>query len=296
MKENQILERNSCGFDLYFQRSFLCVLLPDWQCKWHHDLIPQQNCWKLFKMNHLKYLEILRAQEKWRNTHSRKSRREKQYYVVLEPNLPPLFFPSQLGEIETLLQVGTTKSTGVLLNSYHSESICLGGTGHQPLLILPKPPDAVAKFQVSATNRWREPLLHPTAIPDRHLCCCCMLKTLGPRLPCNQLLYPGGILHQEGKTRLEATVHSFNECSVTKLGVSHREKNTPLPLLLSIRLSKKFWQGGKAGLKTGDFGSLPPNPLHLEWSLKSKPKHNHQNQEACGERQMRVVRHRLNEV
>lgn len=27
-------------------------------------------------------------------------------------NLPPLFFPSQLGEIETLLQVGTAKNTG----------------------------------------------------------------------------------------------------------------------------------------------------------------------------------------
>lgn len=81
----------------YIFKSFLCVLLPDWQCKEPYDLNPQQNCWKLFKMNHLKYLEmILRAQEKRRNTHSRKSTKaqeEKQYYVVLEPKSAPSLLP-----------------------------------------------------------------------------------------------------------------------------------------------------------------------------------------------------------
>jgi len=51
-----------------------------------------------------------------------------------------------------------------------------------------------------------------------------MLKTLGPRLPCNSYFIKLGSCTRKGKTRLEATAHSFNECSVTKLGVSHRGK------------------------------------------------------------------------
>lgn len=121
------------------------------------------------------------------------------------------------------------------------------------------------------------PLLHPTAIhSNEHLCCCCMLKTLGPRLPCNQLLYIlVGSCTRKGKTRLEATVHSFNECSVTKLGVSHREKKhttaSPSQYQSSARNSDREV---KQVLKLVTLDLFPPNQLHLEWSLKSKPKHN----------------------
>lgn len=156
MKRTRVLERGIAVDLTYIFKSFLCVLLPDWQCKWLHDLIPQQNCWKLFKMNHLKYLEILSAQEKWRNTHSRKSRRKTILCGIGTKTCP--LFSSLLSSVRQKLysRLALPRTQGAPKQLPLREHLPRRDRT-SALLILPKPPDAVAKFQVSATNRWRGP-------------------------------------------------------------------------------------------------------------------------------------------
>lgn len=101
---------------------------------------------------------------------------------------------------------------------------------------------------------------------------CCMLKTLGLGWTSTRLLCKAEAPHQEGKTRrLEATAHPSKKCSVTKLGVSHGEKSTPLSLLSNSRARTRN-TARKQALKQIALNLFVRNRLHGQQSVKFRPK------------------------